>query len=233
LANFLDLEQTLDDITLTVCDLQIFNTVHSEATNLLRQHINESYSEKLGNIYCQDTFNQLAVQLCNLYDCLRATRCDPPESPISLTGETFVPRKTQAWWLHADNTTNLMMHFLKYLSITTKGVAGGQESISNQVNSVVLDNPNQRDHLKIIKVQWSGAGQEVRIKAVDNENRTRSIRTKQKYLDQWVNKQWSLFNLIDKLKARGHDMEIVEPNAKYIQALVDTGSVPGKVAQTA
>jgi hypothetical protein len=63
---------------------------------------------------------------------------------------------------------------------------------------------------------------------MDVDDRRRSIRTKQKYLERWINKKWSLYNLLDKLRAQGHNMEDVESNAKYIQDLLDGGSTPGE-----
>ncbi|KAI8583476.1 hypothetical protein K450DRAFT_277066, partial [Umbelopsis ramanniana AG] len=229
LANFIDFERTLDDISASVCDLQLFHTLHTDALSLLRQHINPFFAENLGMLYTKDTLDKMVMQVCSLYDSLRANRAppeSPPLSPISLTGETFISRRSQAWWVHADNSMNLMMHFLKYLSLNSKLVNGANDSISVKVTSVVLDKPTQPDHSKIVKVQWTNAGQEVFIKAMDGEDRTRSIRTKQKYLERWINKEWSLYDLLDKLRANGHDMEDVEPNATFIQNLVNDGSTP-------
>lgn len=230
LANFIDFERTLDDISASVCDLQLFHSLHTDALSLLRQHINPFFAENLGMLYTKDTLDKMVMQVCSLYDSLRANRA-PPESPlmspVSLTGETFISRRSQAWWVHADNSMNLMMHFLKYLSLTTKLVDGANDSISVKVTSVVLDKPTQPDHSKIVKVQWTNAGQEVLIKAMDSEDRIRSIRTKQKYLERWINKEWSLYDLLYKLRANGHDMEDVEPNATFIQNLVNDGSTPG------
>lgn len=202
-----------------------------DALDLLRKYLNSSFAEILGPLYSKDVFDQMVVQVCHLYDFLRTSRSlpeSPPISPISLTGETLSSRRSQAWWVHADNSMNLMMHFLKYLSITTKAVDGVQDLISIQVTSIVLDNPALPERPQIIKVQWSNAGQEVLIKAMDVDDRRRSIRTKQKYLERWINKKWSLYNLLDKLRAQGHNMEDVESNAKYIQDLLDGGSTPGE-----
>jgi hypothetical protein len=230
LANFIDFERTLDDISASVCDLQLFHSLHTDALSLLRHHINPFFAENLGMLYTKDTLDKMVIQVCNLYDSLRANRApaeSPPISPISLTGETFISRRSQAWWVHADNSMNIMMHFLKYLSLTTKLVNGASDSISVKVTSVILDKPTQPDHSKIVKVQWTNAGQDVLIKAMDNEDRTRSIRTKQKYLERWISKEWSLYDLLDKMRANGHDVKDVEPNATFIQNLVNEGSTPG------
>jgi phosphoglycerate-specific signal transduction histidine kinase len=224
----LELEQRLDDITACLTELQLFKILHTEALRQIRQHINVPYCDQIAHLFSKDIFESLVVQLCHLYDYLRST-CSPdspPVSPISLTAETCASRKTQAWWVHADNSTGLMMHLLKYLSLTTRDDT--QDSISNKVTSIVLDNPCQADYSKIVKVQWSNAGQELRLKAMDSENRIRSLKTKQKYLEKWINMEWSLSDLVKKLRAQGHDTKSVESNASYIQHLIDTGSIPGK-----
>ncbi|KAH8554257.1 VTC domain-containing protein [Umbelopsis sp. PMI_123] len=229
LANFIDFERTLDDISASVCDLQLFHTLHIDALSLMRQHINPFFVENLTMLYTKDISDKMVMQVSKLYDSLRASRAVPESplmSPISLTGETFVSRRNKAWWVHADNSMNLMMHFLKYLSLTTKLVDGANDSVSMKVTSVVLDKPTIPDHSKIVKVQWTNASQEVLIKAMDGDDRTRSIRTKQKYLERWINKEWTLYNLIDKLRTNGYNMEDVEPNARYIQNLINDGSTP-------
>lgn len=231
LADFIEFEQKLDDISAGVCDLNFFHSLHTDALALLRQYVRPYLAENLNLVYSKHTFDQLVVDVCNLYDWVRSSRSlpeSPPISPISLTGETFVSRRSKAWWVHADNSVNLMMHLLKYLSLNTKVVEGEHDSISVRVTSVVLDNPTVAEEPKIIKVQWSNAEQEVMIKSMDSDDRTRSIRTKQKYLERWINKEWSLFNLMNKLRGQDHDMEAVEPNAKHIQDLLDSGSTPGK-----
>ncbi|KAJ2958001.1 hypothetical protein NQZ79_g6381 [Umbelopsis isabellina] len=226
LANFLELEQGLDDITSCLTELQLFKITHVKVLQQIRQHSNVSYCEKFGDLFSKDSFESLVAQLCHLYDYLRSTLSpeSPPVSPISLTAETCAPRKTQAWWVHADNSTSLMMHFLKYLSLTTRD--DSQESISTKINSIVLDNLCQADSSKIVKVQLSNANQELRIKTRDNDSRIRSLKTKQKYLDKWLNQEWSLSELVKKLRAQGYETKSVEAKASYIQNLVETGSVP-------
>lgn len=227
LAKFLELEHGLDDITACLTELQLFKISHVEALQHIRHHSNIPYDQKIGDLFSKNSFESLVLQLCQLYDYLRSTFSpdSPPVSPISLTAETCAPRKTQAWWVHADNSTSLMMHFLKYLSLTTRD--DSQESISTKINSIVLDNLCQADSSKIVKVQLSNANQELRIKTRDNDNRIRSLKTKQKYLEQWLNKDWSLSDLVKKLQAQGHETKSVGSKANYIQDLVDTGSVPG------